>query len=79
MFQKNGRYRIHSARMKGMASQNSFYSQPHPFTDTITVNRLIGILGTGGVKPARWSQVWRYTIMIHFQQYEKEFFYDQNG
>jgi len=78
MFQKDGRYRIHSARVKGMAPQNSFYSQPHPFADTITVNRLISILGTGGVKPACGSQIWRYTIVIHFQQYEKELFYDQN-
>jgi len=45
-------YRIHAARMKGVASQNALCGKPHPLSDTITGDRLVRIFRTGWVKPA---------------------------
>ncbi len=77
-FDGAARHRIHSAWMKGMATQNSLCRQPQTLSDTITLNRLVCIFRAGGIESASWAQVGRYSIVIHFKQYQNQLSHDQD-
>jgi len=45
-------YRIISPRVEGMAAADAFNAQPSPFEETVFLDSLVGVMGTGGDEAA---------------------------
>jgi hypothetical protein len=59
-------YRIVSPHVEGMAATNAFDAQPSPLKETVFLDSLVGVMGTGGDEAATGGQQRREEPLIQF-------------
>ena len=69
------RHRVNPPRVKGMAAQHPFQSQPETTQGTMHLYRLTGIVGTGGIITAVVTQKGAKQITVALDQPDKRLFH----